>query len=110
MADQELLQSKVNNAIEATKAFVTVLNSEGLSVWSQRFREIQSALEFGDTKTAIHLLNTTRHGGMGSLSDVMAEDQKRFDGSWSNCSKAIGNVRLFLEYGFDRPEVKVNDV
>jgi hypothetical protein len=109
MAEQELLPAKVRNAIEATKAFVTVLESEGFSSWGQRFRDIQTALEAGDTKTAIHLLGTTRHGGMGSLSDIMVADQRRFDRTWDNCSKAIGNVRLYLTYGFDRPEVKIDD-
>ena len=109
MADQGLLQTKIQNATEATRAFVAVLESEGFTTWAQRFRDIQAALEAGDTKTAIHLLGTTRHGGMGCLSDIMAADQKSFDRAWGNCSTAIGNVRLFLTYGFDRPGVNVDD-
>ena len=109
MADADALRTKVEGAVEATRSFVAILDAEGLKRWADRFRDIQRALEAGDLKGAIQLLSTTKRGGMGGLSDVMAKDQRSFDHAWSNCSKAIGSVRLYISYGIDRSKVRADD-
>lgn len=99
MTNEELIQTKINSAREAAAAFLTVLELEDYPAWAKRFSDIQSALESGDTKGALHLFNQIRYGGMGSLSDIFASDEKRFNTAWGNCSKTIGELRLLFKYG-----------
>jgi hypothetical protein len=109
MPDRDSLEAKLQDATAATGTFVAVLEAEGFSAWAERFKRIQAALEAGDTKTALHLFRNTRHAGMGSLSDVMVENQARFDQSWGKCGRAMDNLRVFLEYGIDRAPIRGGD-
>jgi hypothetical protein len=103
MPDHDSLETKLQDATVATASFAAVLEAGGFSAWAKRFKDIQAALEASDTKTALSLFRNTRQGGMGSLSDVMVENQAHFDHAWGKCGKAMDNLRVLLEYDIDRP-------
>ena len=88
-----LLNARLSEALEATRAFIQVLETEGLARWAQRFGHIADALEAGDIRRALHLHNSTSSSGPGSLSDVFANDQQRFNRAWGTCGTAIGKLR-----------------
>lgn len=100
------LGAKLRNAAEATRSFVRALEVEGQRGWAEHFSKIASLLEAGEARAAVELYQSKQRGGVGSLSDIYPEDG-HFERHWSQCSTAIGNVRLYLEYGIDRPLVEV---
>jgi hypothetical protein len=101
--DPNRVAEKIQNAIEATSAFVSTLRAENLAHWQTRFEEIETALRSGDAPLAIRLDQQILVGGMGSLSDHYAENQREFDQRWGACSKSIANLRIYLEFEIDRP-------
>jgi hypothetical protein len=109
MPDRDSLEAKLQDATAATATFAAVLEAEGFSAWAERFKGIQAALKASDTKTALHLFQNTRHAGMGSLSDVMVENQVHFDHAWGKCGKAMDNLRVLIEYGIDHPPARGGD-
>lgn len=102
-----ILVAKLRNAYEATQVFVRTLEAEGQSRWAENFRKVASLLESGEAKAAVQLHQSNRSTGMGSLSDIYPENG-HFEKHWGQCSAAIGNIRLYLEYGIDRPLVEVH--
>ena len=90
-----LLNAKLSEALEATRAFIQVLEAEGLAHWVQRFGPVADALEAGDIRGALHLHDSTSSSGSGSLSDVFANDQQRFNRAWATCGTAIRKLRAY---------------
>jgi hypothetical protein len=101
------LALKVANAAQATRLFIHELKSENQHGWVEHFERILVALESGEAQQAMQLYQSKKsHSGPGSLSDVYPENG-RFEKRWGQCSSAIGNIRLYLEYGIDRPAVEL---
>jgi len=102
MTNHETLNRKIAEAAEATKAFIHFLSEENLQYWAKRFAEILEYLNQYDSKGALHLQKTTHFGGMGSLSDVLIERQQEFDRLCGTQSRAMSNLRLYIQYNVDR--------
>ena len=102
-----VLVAKLRNAAEATRLFVRALRAEGQRGWAEHFSEVASLLEAGAARAAVELHQSKQRGGVGSLSDIYPENGQ-FEKLWGQCSSAIGNLRLYLEYGIDRPLVEVS--
>jgi hypothetical protein len=106
--DPQKLKQKVQNAIEVSRAFVAYLEEIGLQCWAERFTSVVQLLEAQDVHGALHLLKQhKRFVGPGSLSDVMLDDQQIFYRLWGAQSRSMENLRLYIEYGTDRPPVVV---
>lgn len=106
-SDPAILESKVRNAAEVTRAFSAFLEGVKLLGWAQRFVRIAERLEAQDVSGALHLQKQERFNGPGSLSDVMLDDQQVFDRLWGAQSRTMGNLRLYVDYGKDRPPVVI---
>lgn len=102
MTNPDTLNRKIAEAAEATKAFIHFLSEEDLQYWAKRFADILEYLDQYDSKGALHLQKTTHFGGMGSLSDVLIERQHEFDRLCGAQSRAMSNLRLYIEYDIDR--------
>jgi len=102
MTDPVVLRRKFVEAAEATKAFAQFLSEVQLGGWASRLNNLLEYLANEDAKGALHLQQTFRFGGPGSLSDVMIERQQEFDHLWGAQSRTMSNLRLYIEYGTDR--------
>lgn len=103
-----ILAAKLRNAAEATRLFVSELEAEGQRRWAEHFKRVASLLESGEAKAAVQLYQSEQRAGVGSLSDIYPGN-RHFEKRWGQCSSAIGNIRLFLEYGMDRPAVNLGE-
>lgn len=102
-----ILAAKVENAVQATRLFVGELEAENQRGWVEHFKKIAVALEAGEAQKAVKLFQSKKGlTGPGSLSDIYPGNG-HFEKRWGQCSSAIGNIRLYLEYGIDRPAVEV---
>lgn len=102
MTDPVILHRKFVEATEATKAFAQFLSEVQFGDWASRFNSLLEYLANKDAKGALHLQKTFRFAGPGSLSDVMIERQQELDQLWGAQSRAMSNLRLYIEYGADR--------
>ena len=83
---------KSQTTIGAAEAWVLVLGAENRSGWASRFKLVLDLLRSGDLDAAIALDQSYSFVGMGSLSDIYAEDQPKFDRSWSAYKHAIRSL------------------
>jgi hypothetical protein len=83
------LAKELEHAIAATESFVSVLASEGLPSWANRFSAIAALLREGDIRAAKHSLRSCTYTGPGSLSDVFAKDETSFNRAWGQCFSSI---------------------
>ncbi len=83
------LDQLVERAISTTDAFIEVLTAEDLPGWAARFSAIASMLREGDIRGAVYNHSNCSYGGPGSLSDVFAKDQPRFDKAWAACGASL---------------------
>jgi hypothetical protein len=104
-ATDPLLQAKLLNAAEMTRAFIRFLEGAELGGWAERFKAVLAHLEAGDARAAIELQKKQSFAGPGSLSDLMLVEQEEYERFWGSQSKSLANLRLYLEYGFNRPLV-----
>lgn len=102
MTDPAILHRKFVEATEATRAFAHFLTEVQLGGWAGRFNTLSEYLAREDANGALHLQKTFRFNGPGSLSDVLIERQQEFDRLWGAQSRAMSNLRLYIEYGADR--------
>lgn len=100
------LKLKFENAINITEALIDFLLAVELPEWASRYAHVISALSEGDLSRAIVLRKSSGFDeGQGSLSDLLLEDeeQQTFHRLMLAQDMAIGNIRLFLSHGTDRP-------
>jgi hypothetical protein len=103
--DESILNTKVSEAIRATKELIQFLHENGISKWEVAYSDILNLLEAGDANGAIHLEKQNRYSGPGSMSDLILDNQKEFDVLWGRQGKSISNIRLFVEFEADRKSV-----
>ncbi|MFM8898471.1 MAG: hypothetical protein ACKOF9_00750 [Burkholderiales bacterium] len=84
--------SEMNQATEATLAFVVVLRAEGLLFLAEKFEQIAQALKNCDIAAAVHLFRQMHYTGPGSLSDVYAKDELTFNAAWGACCSALRKI------------------
>jgi hypothetical protein len=94
------MDDDVPAAIVAARTFSSALRNEGHSGWAERIASIAQALEESDIGDAVNKYEQSNFGGIGSLSDILAKDERTFNRAWSDYSDALRRLR---------PKVKMSD-
>jgi len=115
------LGQKVENASQAVRALIALLERCRENSWAAHFYPIADALEACEIDKAIALFELIPMPNMGGFLDLVLseqnghevrdyeQDNNLLNACRSSVSKTIGNLRVFVEYELDYPTVEVPD-
>lgn len=105
---------KIENASAAFSLLVTFLETHGAAGWAERFADVPRKLKEGNPIGAIKQYDLIPMASMGGFTDLVLSDPSSEENREINirlhilhgkASHALSNLRVFLEYGSDRPTV-----